>query len=335
MPLTDIVAGPDGNLWFAISRRGGIHLGGGGNPGPVTSKIARITPGGAVTEFAAGIVQGSDPSLGAGPDGNVWFTGADGRVGRITPAGQVNGFTVAPHFGVGNGIVTGPDGSLWFVQRTFRGPVIRVRVGRITPAGAVTRYALGQPVVQDINDRLAPGADGNLWFAATTGGQTASRAWSIRRITPAGVTTEFATGFALGSRVTGIVRGPDGNLWLSVNQTTGSVTSSRIVRFNPALAQPALALTVGVPSVRGRAVTVQLSCPAAAKQRCTGAAALLTSSKRTVIGKAAFSIPRGRRAAVVVQARGRKLIFPTLWVSARDAAGRSRQVTLEVKVPAA
>src|SRR5271165_790374 len=54
-----ITAGPDGNLWFTEFS---------GN------KIGRITPGGTVTEFSAGITPNSGPDgITAGPDGNLWF----------------------------------------------------------------------------------------------------------------------------------------------------------------------------------------------------------------------------------------------------------------------
>ena len=55
-----ITAGPDGNLWFTE---------------PVGDRIGRITPGGTVTEFSAGITPNSAPvGITAGPDGNLWFT---------------------------------------------------------------------------------------------------------------------------------------------------------------------------------------------------------------------------------------------------------------------
>src|SRR5262245_46778840 len=61
-----IVAGPDGNLWF-------IEL---TNPG----RIATITPAGDVTEVAeGGVTPGFSANtlaqgMTAGPDGNLWFT---------------------------------------------------------------------------------------------------------------------------------------------------------------------------------------------------------------------------------------------------------------------
>ena len=56
---TDIVAGPDGNLWFT----------------EWGDRIGRITPAGRVTEFSRGISRGSAPEgIADGPDGNLWYT---------------------------------------------------------------------------------------------------------------------------------------------------------------------------------------------------------------------------------------------------------------------
>jgi virginiamycin B lyase len=57
----EIIAGPDGNLWFV--------------DGASPPEIGRITPQGAITEFPTEL----KPPLGlgglaAGPDGNLWFT---------------------------------------------------------------------------------------------------------------------------------------------------------------------------------------------------------------------------------------------------------------------
>ena len=66
----DVVAGPDGNLWF--TENGDV--------------IGRITPSGVITEFPAG--SGSSPAgIVAGPDGNLWYTAFVGqRIGRINTA---------------------------------------------------------------------------------------------------------------------------------------------------------------------------------------------------------------------------------------------------------
>jgi streptogramin lyase len=133
-------------------------------------KIGRITPAGAVTEFAAGITHPAMPAgITAGPDGNLWFTESLGnRIGRITPAGVVtefsNGLTSGgfdPFTGKPNGpeptsITTGPDGNLWFSEP---GPN---RVARITPAGVVTEFPVGTGSTQP--GGITTGPDGNVWF---------------------------------------------------------------------------------------------------------------------------------------------------------------------------
>ncbi len=81
--LGQIVAGRDGNLWFAD----------GGSPF-LSARIGRITPAGKVTEFETP----DDPSaLTAGPDGDIWFLESNvNRIARITPAGAITQFRVPP-----------------------------------------------------------------------------------------------------------------------------------------------------------------------------------------------------------------------------------------------
>ncbi len=101
-----ITAGPDGNLWFTESGAG---------------QIGRITPTGAITEFAEGIFRnelGSSPSaITTGDDGNVWFTdGLTGRIGRITPTGTVTEFLVDQEYSEPAGIAANGD-TVWFTER--------------------------------------------------------------------------------------------------------------------------------------------------------------------------------------------------------------------------
>jgi virginiamycin B lyase len=96
-----ITTGPDGNLWFT-------------EPFPFDSRIGRITPAGAITEFP--LSGGSQPrDIVAGPDGNLWFTeyGA-GQLATITPSGvvtEVQGVKGGP-WGIGRGA----DGMIWLTQ---------------------------------------------------------------------------------------------------------------------------------------------------------------------------------------------------------------------------
>jgi virginiamycin B lyase len=128
--------GADGNVWFTEDR----------------SKIGRITPGGAVTEYP---IQHAASALTLGPDGNVWFYGS-GRAGRVTPAGQVTEFEVPQAtYAWGNGITAAADGNLWFIDSPGHSAF------RLTPTGEVTVFDVR---AQDANQfALAAGPGGTMW----------------------------------------------------------------------------------------------------------------------------------------------------------------------------
>jgi virginiamycin B lyase len=67
---------------------------------------------------------------------------------------------------------------------------------------------------------ITAGPDGNLWFTLRLGN-------TIGRITPAGVSTEFAIPTA-NSRSEGITAGPDGNVWFAETLASkiGRITTS-------------------------------------------------------------------------------------------------------------
>jgi YD repeat-containing protein len=69
----EIVSGQDANLWFTEQIAGGI---------------GRITPSGAITEFA--LAAGRQPyGITRGPNGTIWFTeGGDNRIAKFRPAAQ-------------------------------------------------------------------------------------------------------------------------------------------------------------------------------------------------------------------------------------------------------
>ena len=66
----EIIAGPNGNLWFSDF---------------IGDRIGRITPTGQVRVFPLRNAQG----ITAGRDGNVWVA-LGGEIARITPAGQID-----------------------------------------------------------------------------------------------------------------------------------------------------------------------------------------------------------------------------------------------------
>src|SRR5438093_745746 len=69
----------------------------------------------------------------AGPDGNLWFTEANGnKIGRITTGGVITEYPVPTAGSAPLGIASGPDGALWFTE------YYRNRIGRITTGGVIT-----------------------------------------------------------------------------------------------------------------------------------------------------------------------------------------------------
>ena len=193
-----IVAGPDGNLWFAEQA---------GN------KIGRMTLAGVFTEFPVPTPAGRPETITTGPDGNLWFTEQDGnKIGRITMDGVITEFPIPSVPGQPEGIATGPDGNLWFTE------YLSNKIGRITTAGVITEFPV--PTFSSGPEGAAAGRDGNVWFVEHDGNK-------VGRITRAGVVTEFPIPTA-GSGPWNITAGPDGNLWFSEG------TASKIGRVTPA-----------------------------------------------------------------------------------------------------
>jgi len=141
--VTDITAGPDGNLWFLTN--GGESL----NP----DGLAKMTPSGTFTNYPL-----ADPGLlrdiAPGADGNVWYVRkSPDKIGRVTPSG------VATEFLSGSGrsfegIAAGPDGALWVTES-----LVNV-VGRMTTTGSFTEF-----IVNNFAYGITLGSDGALWLA--------------------------------------------------------------------------------------------------------------------------------------------------------------------------
>ena len=186
-----ITAGPEGALWFTITK-------------PNADAIGRITTSGAISEYPLPTVNAFPGAITMGSDGNLWFTeGAANAIARMTPGGAVTEFPLPTPaaaingFGVPQGgpvgITKGADGNVWFTQPT------NGLIGRITPSGAITEFPLPQGTTPI---GITPGPGGNVWFF--TGGGSASK---IGRITPTGGVSEFAIPSS-GSFPYGMTEGP-------------------------------------------------------------------------------------------------------------------------------
>ncbi len=224
-----IVAGPDGNLWFVNPQLGnlgtflvgrittagtittfsladspqGICAGADGNLWVVESAhVAKITTGGAETEYAlsrGGGFSGITP----GPDGNVWFTELGHDVGYVTPTGVVTEFAPRTFLSIYYmyGIVAGPDGALWLTGS------VTGNLGRLTTSGQLTNE-------YQLNDGSTPvwnalGSDGAVWFTELTNNK-------IGRIDTSGNVSSYSIP-AQNAGLQGIAAGSDGNLWFLEN----------------------------------------------------------------------------------------------------------------------
>jgi virginiamycin B lyase len=203
-----LVAGPDGNLWFA-----GIRNVSGG----FTDVLGKVTPQGVVTEFEVGThtanVGLSD--IAVGPDGNLWFTeGGRSKVGRITTGGQIAEFDLPAGSGSATAITVGPDGNLWFTESGAP------KIGRITTEGAVTEFPLSA-AREFWGGGIAAGPDGALWT-------TLPGAQAIARVATDGTSTDFRLPEEAAGYPDDIVLGPDGALWFGESQaaTLGRITTS-------------------------------------------------------------------------------------------------------------
>lgn len=158
--IQQLIAGPDGNLWFSIESTLANYS--------AIGEMGRMTPQGAVTIFDLGkFVIPHDMTI--GPDHNLWFS--DGHdIGRITMNGQVKIFQIntnrANYDLQTDGITVNGDGALWFATRN-------ASVGRITTDGAITFYPFPPNAYFDNGSSsldmghlrgIVSGADGTLWL---------------------------------------------------------------------------------------------------------------------------------------------------------------------------
>ena len=202
---TQIVEGPDGNLWF--TEQG-------------SDKIGRMTPTGTLTEFPIPNSNVMPYGITNGPDGNLWFTNfpagsaTAGAIGRVTTAGVITLFT-AEGLQVPLGITAGPDGNLWFVD------AVSQAIGFSTTSGSITEFAITPNPTSALRE-ITTGPDSNLWF--TDQGDN-----MIGKMSTTGAFKEYPA--AAGSQPTGILTrsgslliGEPGTANIGESTTTGSIT---------------------------------------------------------------------------------------------------------------
>ena len=201
---TDIVAGPDGTLWFTESDFDNGR------------RIGRMAVSGDVVEFS---IPGSNPlpnSIIAGPDGALWFADyGDANIARMGVSGTITTFKLpldATYSQID--LAFGIDGNLWFTMGPSR------RIGRMTPQGVFSSFDVPSvPFASSYPIAITSGPDGALWFC-----DLGTRA--VGRITTTGVIDEFP--LPAGENPISIASGPDGAVWVGVNGVKAA-----IVRVDP------------------------------------------------------------------------------------------------------
>ena len=237
-----LTRGPDGNIWVVLD----------------SAKLAKVTPAGAVTEYATSNLV-NPVGITAGPDGNLWVTGTN-QVVKVAPSNPTVGVaTTITQIGTPQAITTGPDNNLWTASDTF---VIKI------PPGNPSGYTHFDAVLGGARG-IARGNDGRLWVAdfggqrvasfttagaptyyntAPTGGPMQVAAGpgtqigftdpivqpeEIGRITPGGTAQRTVVSGGSGDP-TGIVLGNDGAYWIA------RFGGNDLVRFTPAGQQTTL-----------------------------------------------------------------------------------------------
>ena len=185
-----LAVGPDGNVWFAEK-----------------GHIAKITTGGAITEFAypSGLIDNTQAGVVTGPDHKVWFTEFfTHMVANIDPTTDaITEFDVS---GVGcsgpEGLAVGNDGDLYFNCSA-------TSIAKITTSGVVTVInnpygAAGTP--QD----MVTGPNGHIWF--NTNGNVIAEYNEGN-----GTLTGHISPFNTNGLMIDLTSGPDGNIWSATN----------------------------------------------------------------------------------------------------------------------
>jgi virginiamycin B lyase len=202
---SDIVVGPDNNLWFTESH---------GN------KIGRIDTQGHITEFLVPTANSNPGAVTVGPDSYLWFTESDGnKIGRIDAQGHVTEFLVPTPSSRPVGIEAGPDGYLWFTEYD------RSQIGRISIDGHIREFALQSGHKPHV---ITSGPDGALWFTVAIFDQNnVLSGSSIGRIDSTGHITEVGLPTATSEPCCVITTGHDGALWFAEYRTSsiGRITT--------------------------------------------------------------------------------------------------------------
>ncbi|MCE7874197.1 hypothetical protein DYH09_28020 [bacterium CPR1] len=152
--LSDICAGPDGNMWFTEN---------------ALAQVGRMdTSGVVINELPCGPFP---TTIVSGPDGRLWLIRDDLAIGGVdaieamTTTGTVTTFLL-PVDSNPQDICVGPDGNLWVTLTSFDGVSTTSGLARITTGGVMTTFQ--EPtMVNPVG--ICSGPDGNLWVTCAIG----------------------------------------------------------------------------------------------------------------------------------------------------------------------
>ena len=200
----NIIAGPDGNLWFA--QRAFSPLG-----SDQVSGLTRVTPLGEMTSYAAPHAPRYRPGMAAWPAGAISFSWSGGVDSLDVATGT---YTSYPTPVEAETLLAGPDGNLWFGY--YGG------VGGMTRSGAITLFPLDKRAGYGVPDvtGLTVGADGNIWFADW-------RAHGFGTMNLSGQVLKYADDYGASS----IATASDGTVWASGLQWLGRIKADYKVDF--------------------------------------------------------------------------------------------------------
>jgi len=327
-----IVAGPEGDAWFAATRRIYDEE---GKQSATEQLIARLTPSGELSEFVLPGGGGYPTRLAVGSDGNIWFTAAEAdRVGYITPGGRIEEFPRLGPYADPEYIVSGPDGALWFTEDEA-GSVI----ARMTTAGALSGFRIGGEKETAGAGPLVAGPDGRIWFSAEAG--------AIGRLDPDGHLSRIS--LPNHTWPEDLAVGPEGEVWYTSSaeppcQTGdaacgggGYYVSGIIGRIAPA------PLSVELMSAKaakaGRRVKVRVAClDGDAGSSCAGRLAVRAGGKTgrrsfslATDGSQAFSVPLPAAARAKLLHRRRLAVRVEAVLAGGSPA--SRRFSLRIAAP--
>ena len=203
-----MVLGPDSRFWMTVSQPNDVS----GN-----GLIAAITTAGAVTLFETPGEPESTSHLVMGPDGKLWVP-LSTHMARISTAGSITQYAYPSKLnsGYANDVTVGPDNNIWFTEG-FVGIV-----GKIVPStGMITEYPISGTTGGPCRlNGIVNGGDGNLY--AVGGNCLVADEYEVLRIATSGSAAAVATLPLQPPFSYGMMRGPDGNIWIP-NESTQQI----------------------------------------------------------------------------------------------------------------